>query len=512
MKHPFRSVASGLALAFTGSAAVAQVDLPNVFGDHMVLQRGEPLPVWGWAAPRAEVVVSVAGSTARAMADEEGAWRAELPALAAGGPFEMTVASAGHSVVFRDVLVGEVWIASGQSNMAWPLSRSQPGLDDVPRPFDPELRVMVVELAASNDPVDDVPGSWARSDEGSLAEFTAVGYAMAARLREELGVPVGVIHTAFGGSPAEAWMPRTSLGGNPDLEPILERMHEQEAQYAASFDAWRAEVERSEAEGRDPPPEPASPFGWLGGNGYKPGQLWNAMLRPLAPFRVAGIAWYQGESNTGRAYQYRTLLPAMIEQWREVFEDQTLPFGIVQLTNWAEPNFPPDSWSWPELREAQAIAADSDENAGLIVTIDVGNPTDLHPRNKTPIGERLALWALDHVYEHDVVSSGPRFTGMRVEGNRAILSFDHVGAGLTTSDGGPPRGFVITENHSWWDWANAEIVGDTVVLTGNWMDNPIAVRYGWADNPEWTNLINREGLPAAPFRTDDLPGVTRDAR
>lgn len=489
----------------------APLRMPSVFADHMVLQRDGAVPVWGWTEPGREVRVRLGETEVAAVADGSGRWRVDLPAMAAGGPHTMMVEDGETTKRFEDVLVGEVWLCSGQSNMEWSLWNTEGGMEVIRGPKDEQLRVMQVVRWSFDDMQDDVEGTWSRCDDTSLAEFSAVAYFMGARLRAELGVPVGLIHSSFGGSPAEAWMPLETLRADPDFVPLVERADEKWAAFKPTWDAWLAEKADAEAAGREAPQPPQGPFGWR--NGYKPGGLWNAMLRPLAPYRIRGATWYQGESNVWLSVQYRTLLPAMIRDWREAWGQGDFPFGIVQLANYADPRFPPDRWSWPELREAQAMTAAADPNAGLVVTIDCGNPTDIHPRDKRTVGERLALWALHDVYGRtEVVHSGPVFKRMEVKGDSVVLHFDHVGSGLTTHDGGPPRGFAVAAGQEWWNWGTAEIVGDTVVVRGDWMPNIVAVRYAWSDNPDWANLCNKEGLPAAPFRTDDWVEITRENR
>lgn len=485
--------------------------MPSVFGDHMVLQRGGPVPVWGSAKAGRRVTVRFGEHERTTEAGADGSWRVDMPAMEASSePAELVVESGGERLRYGDVLVGEVWLCSGQSNMEWSLWNSEGGQADIRAHKDDELRLMQVVRWSFDEMQDDVDGGWSRSEGKTLSDFSAVAYYMGMKLRAELGVPVGLIHSSFGGSPAQAWMPIDSLVSNPEFKPLVDRANKQWEDWQPTLNAWKKEAAKAEAEGREAPPEPQGPLGWR--NGYKPGGLWNAMLRPLAPYRIAGAVWYQGESNVWLSVQYRELLPAMIADWREAWGQGDFPFGIVQLANYADPRFPADKWSWPEMREAQAMVAANDPNAGLVVTIDCGNPTDIHPRDKRTPGERLALWALHDVYGHDIVHSGPTYSHMEVEGDAIVLHFDNVGGGLTTSDGKPLTGFSVAANEEWWNWGTAEIVGDTVVVRGDWMPKLVAVRYAWSDNPTWANLCNEEGLPAVPFRTDEWREITRDNR
>lgn len=490
-----RLVVAALVAAIT-SVAAAELRLASVFGDHMVIQRDAPVRVWGWADPGQTVAVSLAGRSARATADDQGRWRAELAPLPAGGPHELTVESASGSRRFTDVLVGEVWLCSGQSNMEWALRDSDGHSEILASKPDPDLRLMRIEKRNTDEPQDTAQGTWARAESEALAAFSGVGYFMGARLRNELGVPVGLIQSAYGGSPAEAWTSLDTLSSSPALRPIVEAMHRKQAEFDRANNDWERRRREADAAGKPHPPRPSNPFGW--DQGYKPTGLYNAMLRPLAPFSIAGAVWYQGESNVGRAEQYQTLLPAMIADWRDAFEHPEMPVGIVQLANYADPH--PGAGSWAELREAQAAVADDDPDVGLVVTIDCGDPTDIHPTDKRTVGERLAGWALTSVYERPTPYAGPVLIESDFDGETVTLTFDTGGRGLATRGGEHPTGFVLSEG-GWWRYATTEVIeGDTVTLQARWINNPIYVRYGWDNNPAWANLTDTAGLPARPFR------------
>lgn len=496
---------AAVAAAFLSSAwAVAEPSLwlPAVFGDHMVLQRGRPVPVWGRATPGASVRVEVAGRESRALADGTGAWRVMLPTLEAGGPHELVVTGGDERVVFGDVLVGEVWLCSGQSNMAWTVAESNGGAEAARVADDAGLRIMLVQRATSVELQPDVPGAWARADAAALGEFSGVGYFFGRAVRQELDVPVGLVCAALGGSAAEAWLPAGHFADHPGLGNLRTSAAQRAEEHERIMSAWAAQAAQARAAGGRAPEEPQGAFGWM--QGSRPAAMWNAMLGPIAPFAFAGAIWYQGETNVGRAAEYQVLLPAVMSAWREAFEFPAMPFGIVQLANFADPF--PGGGSWPELREAQGIVADADAAAGLVVTIDVGDPTDIHPRDKRTVGERLASWALADVYQRSVspgTSASPHVREVVAEGERVRIRFDGVGSGLRTRGGGPLRGFALGGHDGSWTWATGTIVApDTVEITGKWMRNPRCVRYAWDNNPDWATLENSAGLPARPFRGD----------
>ncbi|MEM1185258.1 MAG: sialate O-acetylesterase [Planctomycetota bacterium] len=507
MIFPIQTVCSFLVatLLLTSSAAHAELSLPAVFGNHMVVQRNADVPFWGEAAPGARVEVRIGRHVGRATADATGAWRATLPAMPAGGPYEVTVsASTGDRLTLSDVLVGEVWLCSGQSNMEWDLESSEESAGVLASTFDDQIRLFHVPRRGSDEPIDDVQTSWVRAEYDSVRRFSGVAYFMALRLREELGVPVGLVQNAFGGAPAEAFVPIADLEADPMLRPIVEDMRQKEREYAAAMEAWESNARVAAESGQAEPPRPGPPYG--GGGGWKPAALWNAMTEPISPFRFAGTVWYQGEANTGRVEQYATLLTTLIGVWRREFGYPEMPFCVVQLSSFSDPG----GWGggWPALREVQAEVADRDPLAGLVVTTDVGNPVDVHPTNKRTVGERAAAWALSDVYKAGVPAGGPTVDSIAVRGRRIYVRFETNGLGLQTLDGGPVRGFALGAYGSWWNWATAEIDGDTVVVEAPWMDAPWDVRYAWSDDAGWANLCDGAGMPARQFRSDTPAWVT----
>lgn len=495
---------TGLLCVLLNTSAWAELKLPAVFGDHMVLQRDASLPVWGWAEPGTAVTVVLDAAQATATADADGKWRVDLRAMPAGGPYKLTVAAGDDTQTYSDVMLGEVWVCSGQSNMDMRLLKIW---DDerIERDLQRDgLRLFRVERATTDTPQDDLDARWATCEPAEARMFSAVAYFMGAKLQEELGVTVGLIHTAYGGTPAEAWTATDRLAGHPELASIPERWDRRIADYQAALSAYESAVAAGDSNAKKPTEPPAR---------YAPGGLFNAMVHPLIPYAVRGAVWYQGESNVWRAMQYEPLLGSLIEDWRERWGQEDFAFGVVQLPNYENPpRVPPGTFSWAELREAQLHVAQKLDGVGLAVTIDIGDPTDIHPVAKEPIGERLALWALYETYGHDIIHSGPVFTSHEIVDDKVILSFDHVGSGLEARDGDKLKGFVIAGPDRKFRWANAVVDGDRIVVSEGKVKTPLAVRYAWADNPYWANLINREGLPASPFRTDDWEGITQSSR
>jgi len=463
------------------NASEGRLKLPAIFGDHMVLQCNMPVPIWGWAKPNEEVAVILKGKTPLVTkANEEGRWMLRLPPQPAGGPHELIVRTREETVRFTDVLFGEVWVCSGQSNMEWPVALAQNAKQEIATANFPQIRFFVVEKSVALEPQPDCKGRWVVCSPETVGGFSAVGYFFGREIHQRLKVPVGLIGTYWGGTPAEAWTDLKALESDPDLKPILERLPR----------------DRSKI-----PQQPQPPI-----NNWTPTALFNAMVAPIIPYAIRGVIWYQGESNVGRAYQYRKLFPALINSWRRAWGQGDFPFLFVQLANYLERKPEPTESAWAELREAQLLTFKTVRNTGMAVAIDIGEANDIHPRNKQDVGKRLALAALAIAYGQKVVYSGPIYRSMRIEGDKIRLFFDHVGSGLVAK-GGELKGFAIAGEDRKFVWAKAKIEGNTVVVWSEQVPKPVAVRYAWADNPE-CNLYNKEGLPASPFRTDDWPGVT----
>ena len=508
-------VSFALLLASTG-VVCADVKLPAVIGDNMVLQQGRKLSIWGWAEPGEEVTAGVSWHSMSwaVTADRNGKWVFKMNPPKAGGPYEMTVS--GKNVIrIKNIMVGEVWVCSGQSNMQMAVSQVANAEQEIAEANHPNIRLFTVERKVADQPQPDCTGSWTLCSPETVRGFSAVGYFLGRELHKKLGVPIGLIHTSWGGTPAEAWTRRGVLKADADFKPILARYDDAVAkypqakqEYEQNLEEWKQAVEKAKAEGRQVPRRPGEPFG--PGNPNSPSGLYNAMIAPLIPYGIQGAIWYQGESNAGRAYQYRKLFAAMIKNWRDDWGQGDFPFLFVQLANFKAVNPEPAESDWAELREAQLMTLTL-PNTGMAVIIDIGDANDIHPKNKQDVGKRLALWALGTTYGRKMDYCGPIYKSMKVEGNQVILNFDHVGGGLVAAADEPLRGFAVAGADRKFVWADAKIAGDTVVVSSDKVSEPVAVRYAWADNPV-CNLCNKEGLPASAFRTDDWPGITVDKK
>ncbi len=638
-------------------APAVHLRVPALFGDHMVLQQDKPAIVWGWADPGGRITARFAGKERWILAGKNGTWRISLPVPpSAGGPYELTIAGA-DTLIFRDILIGEVWICSGQSNMEMPLAgwgRVNDYENEIAKADYPAMRLFTVKRGTSHHPKDDVEtDGWHAVSPATVESFSATAYFFGRHLHEHLSVPIGLIHTSWGGTAAEAWTSAASLRRIPDFAALMDSIakvppandEELKDRFKLAMEKWRASINAAdqglsggwygvlsdpggwktmrlpstwETAGlenldgvvwfrrtvqvpagwrgkrlylelgpiddedetwfngvkvgttsgyavprryeiptslvssglneiavrvldthgyggiwgkpeemklkdsygnsvslagnwryriaigtREMPPEPLDPL-----SPNHPTVLFNAMIAPLVPFPVRGFIWYQGESNAGRAYQYRTLFPAMIRDWRSHWK-AVLPFYFVQLANYKQTKPQPSEDDWAELREAQSMALNL-PNTGMAVAIDIGDAADIHPKNKQAVGTRLALIARAKLYGHRIPYSGPLWSSMKAEGNHIRLAFAHTDSGLV-SMGGPLRGFAIAGADSHFVWATAEIDGNTVLVSNAEGSEPVAVRYSWESNPIG-NLYNGAGLPASPFRTDDWPGITEGVK
>lgn len=640
-----------LAMALGAAAQTPPPLLSPIFTDHMVMQRAKKNTFWGWAPPGTKVRVSVSGKSGQGTADASGKWTARVDPPAVGGPYTLAVDGPQH-LELHDVMVGDVWICSGQSNMEMGISLTDNAAGDIASSADPGLRLYMVPHATAFDPVKVNAGAWAQCDPTSIANggwggFSAVGYHFGKELRRRLGVPIGLVETSWGGTIAEAWTSRPSVERFGDFKSSLDMIDQLKRQpalpYPTMVDNWLKKNDpgvrerwQDSAEGWKPiqMPKPYEEIGlrdfdgtvWFrkelqlgetptgvatltlgaiddidvtfvngvavgsgyvynadrvynipagtlhqgknvitvltldtgGGGGFTsdvdhlkleypasvdiggrvslplagewgyrigadlkkteaaprpindnpniPTVLYNGMVAPIVPLAIKGAIWYQGESNADRAYQYRRLLPTMIADWRRSFGQGDFPFYIVSLANYMAKKDVPGDDAWAELRESQAMTARNVKNSGLAVTIDVGDPNDIHPKDKRTVGYRLALNALHGVYGEDVVYSGPTYRSMSVENGTIRLRFDHAEGGLAAKGGKLPA-FAIAGADRKWVWADARIDGDTVVVSSPKVAQPVAVRYAWESNPVAT-LVNGAGLPAVPFRTDDWAGMT----
>jgi sialate O-acetylesterase len=684
LKSVFQNIV-WLTLLYLFSAGVgsAEVSVPSIIGDNMVLQQGVKVRIWGKANAGEHVTVIFGKKSVNTVADRQGRWQVWLGPLKAAGPSELAI-KGSNVLTIRNVLVGEVWICSGQSNMEWPLVNTVNGSEAVAQANYPEIRLFTVAHKTSESALDDVEGHWVVTTPEDAANFSAVGYFFGREIYRSIKVPIGLINTSWGGTLAETWTSAEALKSSAELQPILDRYEsslkappETKEAYERALVQWEERnlyvdgENKGEALGyADPATSTADwgkmdlpkqfeaagllidgvvwfrkvievPASWAGkdlvlnltaiddydvayfngtkigetgretpdsymisrkysvpGSLVRPGQnviavrvfdrageggfgragemslgvngvdgvdgarrislrgawdykvelafepkqvdwgsrpelvgasnqnspsvLYNAMLAPLFPYAIRGAVWYQGESNAGRAYQYRTLFPIMIRNWRSGWGSD-FPFFFVQLPNWRARQDLPGESDWAELREAQAMAL-REPRTGMAIGIDIGDGDDLHPRNKLDVGRRLAALALAKVYGRAIIPSGPLFDRFRIDGDKVRISFKYA-QGLKTSDGGREtadggrersdggrvKGFAIAGADRQFVWADARIEGETVVVSSPTILKPVAVRYGWGDNP-LVNLYNKADLPAAPFRTDNWPGVTTSRR
>ncbi|CAA6689451.1 Sialic acid-specific 9-O-acetylesterase [Lentimonas sp. CC19] len=493
------------------AVARAEVSLPHIFGDHMVLQRDQVNLVWGKADALESIIVTIAEQSHTTVADLDGRWSVELEPLLAGGPYELKVAGEHTAKNYKDVLVGEVWICSGQSNMKWPLSRSNHGELYALSANQPELRLITVPTVGRATAQDDFGGAWAVSSPGVASDFSAIGYYYGLRLQQTLGVPVGLIDCSWGGSTAETWIPRDRLEASGDYADLIERAEAKVSAYSDAIHEERLAQHRAwVAAGR---PDPKVP--WVNdprtGN-HRPANAYNGMLHPIQGYGMRGVIWYQGESNSGRGYQYRDLFPLVIQTWRDLWGQGDFPFYWVQLADFKEEVTMPSESYWAELREAQTMAL-ALPNTGQVVIIDQGEGKDIHPRNKLTVANRLARIALARDYEYEVAYQNPRYASMLPDAEGLMVSFKNTSVeGLRAYDTQEVAGFTIAGADRVFVPAHATVIGTHQVKV--WSDrvtDPVAVRYAWADNPV-ANLQDRNGLPVTPFRTDDWPGVSVESR
>jgi sialate O-acetylesterase len=554
-----------LAISFLAALqpAPAAIKMPAIFGDHMVLQEDTKIPVWGWAAAGETVTVTFGGKSVATTTAADGTWRIDLPPVPANtAPQTLTIAGA-DSVTFQDVVVGDVWLASGQSNMDFGIGNVEHAADEIAKANEPQLRLFCVPHATSLTPLKDLApatgdiGKWVVCSPDTVVKagpwsgFSAVAYYFGREIQHATGHSVGMIDTCWGGTAAQSWVSLDGLQKDPALAhyvadhqkavanfPTAQAVYPKlladyqtakakwDAEVGASFwlqrSAWDKQVAAAQAKGVAPPPgegpqpsrpmpqEPTTPDG----GAWTPTNLYNGMIAPLQPLALKGAIWYQGESNAGSPQsgaEYSILFPRLIKDWREKWAQGDFPFLYVQLASFGDPASTPSQDSWPYLREAQ-LETLSVPQTGMAVAVDIGNPYNIHPADKLDVGLRLALAARHVAYGQDIVYSGPIYDSMQLEGNKIILSFKNVGGGLKV--GTPPwtlfpvirtpsglTGFGIAGADKKFVWAQAVIQGDKIVVSSDQVPAPVAVRYGWANTPP-VNLYNQENLPASPFRTD----------
>jgi sialate O-acetylesterase len=492
------------------SSARADVRLPHVIASHMVLQRDMPIPIWGWAEPGEEVTVKIGDHEATTEAGPDGKWRVKLPAMPAGRPHTMTV-TGKNKIELTDILVGEVWLCSGQSNMDMGIRSVNNAEKEIADAKYPSIRLFQVPMKTSGEPTPDVDATWRPCTPENVGSggfwgvgFSAVAYFFGRDIHKELNVPVGLIQSAWGGTKIEPWTPRTGFEMVPAVKDMVKVIDEATpnfnkavAKAVAEYEAWLPKAKAAMEAKKPVPPPPAWPKHLLEDNG-QPSSIYNGMIHALVPFAIRGAIWYQGESNNPDGMLYFEKMKALIGGWRQVWNEGDFPFYYVQI---APLDALYENDRLPRLWEAQ-LAALTIPNTGMVVTTDIGDLKDIHPKNKQDVGKRLALWALAKTYGRDsLVCSGPLYKSMAVEGDKIRVRFDYVGGGLASRDGKPLDWFEIAGADKKFVPAEATIDGDSVVVRSEKVAEPVAVRFGWNRAAE-PNLMNKEGLPASPFRTD----------
>jgi sialate O-acetylesterase len=551
---PRRIFAAVLFSSLLISSASAKVKLPSIFSNHIVLQRDAEVAIWGFADAGETVTVEFAGQKKVTTADANGKWKLKLEKLPASAESrELFVSGKDSSVKISDVLVGDVWLASGQSNMGFPLFAAHNAKEELPKAGDPLLRFFRVKTKTAAEPQTDCSANWELSTPETAKNFSGVAYFFAREIRRDQKVPVAVLQAPWGGTPIETWISLDGLKQNPPLAAALAKWDKAVADYekiktdpanpVAAYEKdlkqWQKEVQPAfdaamkkynldkdagkEVGAKPQPaqPEPSNPdpMGMPSPSRRPstPTVNFNGMIAPLVPYAIRGVIWYQGEANASHGLEYRELFPRLIADWREQWVKNggaDFPFLFVQLPCNGKDTTPVAESGLPWLQEAQSLTLKNTPRTGMAITIDVGDPNNVHPTDKIDVGQRLALVARKKVYGENVVGSGPLFKDFKIEGDKVRVSFAETGSGLTP--GTQPWlargntaftknkliGFFVAGDDKKWFEAEAKIEGDSVILSSASVPKPVAVRYGWANSPR-CNLYNKEGLPASPFRTDD---------
>ncbi len=498
-------------LVLSQTIAFADIQLPRVFSNNMVIQRDMPAPIWGWAAPNEAITISVLRQDVESevdtyivKADEKGNWRTTLKATPAGGPYKIEI-SGENTIELSDILFGEVWVCSGQSNMAWSVNTSNNSEEEIAAANYPNIRLFHIPQMASGLPVADVHAEWRPTTPDSVRHFSAVAYYFGRHVHKELDIPIGLINSAWGGTRIEAWTAPEGFDAIPKLSAISEEIHDINKNYRRQLPEKMIAIEEWIAETREALENDGiiykMPENQHALNPHnRPTALYNHMIYPIVPYAIRGALWYQGESNMKEGMMYHEKMKGLIKGWREIWKQGDFPFYFVQLAPWGGYDRD-DPTHLPQIWEAQSATLDL-PNTGMVVTTDIGNVKDIHPRNKQDVGLRLAFWALAKTYgKDDLVCSGPLYKSMEIEGNSIRISFEHVGSGLMSRDGEPLSWVQIAGEDQQFVDAVAVIDGDTVVVSSEAVESPVAVRLGWNQIAE-PNLMNKEGLPVSPFRTD----------
>jgi len=519
-------------------AGRADVRVPAIIGEHMMLQAGTNTPMYGWAEPGEPVTATVGETKVATTTGPEGKWKVVFTDLKASAtPVRVSIVGK-NTITFEDVLIGDVWVCSGQSNMALPVRRivgrdvkNAKGLGQANYP---QMRLFKLPKETFLEPQSDCKGSWAVCTPDAAREFSATGYFFGREIHLAEKIPIGLINACRGGSSGQMWTSLEALKSEPaltnDLNQALSakadypqrkerylraraKWHEDTARWPETMKRWEAETAKAKAEGKAPlskpeppgqaPARPAGMDGWEDNVMNAPTVLFNGMIAPLLPFGIKGVVWYQGEGNSDEWEHYRTLFQAMVRDWRNRWARGDFPVYVVQLSSFGEPRAEPGESNWAAFREIQSQLKDLVPNSGMAVTVDIGCATDIHPLSKPEVGRRLSLVALAKTYGHQIEFSGPLYERMEIKGNKVVLHFTHVGAGLVAKGGESLKRFAVAGDDKKFVWGDARIEGKTVVVSSANVPKPVAVRYAWEINPDGCNLFNTAGLPASPFRTDD---------
>ncbi|MCA1964104.1 MAG: sialate O-acetylesterase [Prosthecobacter sp.] len=509
-------------LILSPTLLLAELKVPHFFSDHMVLQRDRPAAIWGKADADTEVIVSFKGKSANAKANAQGRWKVQIETGTADATGAvLTITAGADKIAIQDVLVGEVWFASGQSNMYYTMNRSPEYAELMAESNYPALRMFNAPLVTAEENQDDIAGVWIAATPETVANFSAVAFFFARKLHQELQVPIGVIKSAWGGKPVETFTSREALNTLPSTKALVDALMKDEANYdqakadaayAAKLEQWKATLAAAKGKSAEQrarlPKKPDIPKRPLLTEG-KPGVLYASMIHPFAGYTMRGAIWYQGEANARPgAVPYDQTLPLMIRDWRARWGDD-FSFYFVQLANFHAPSTAPGTPdSWALTQDRMRLVLSTTPKTGMAIINDIGDANDIHPKNKKDPGERLARWALAKDYGKQIIYSGPLYHGSMIQDGAIRVTFDQAGEGLKSRDGGPLKRFEIAGADKIWKWAEAVIDGkDAVIVRSAEIKTPVAVRYAWAANPEGANLVNSDGLPASVFRTDDWDDV-----
>ncbi len=513
-----KALASTFLYFFFLASGLAKIVLPDVISSNMVLQREAEVPIWGKANAGESISVEFSGQIHTVITNDNGHWKILLSPMPVNAQAETMTISGEDTLYLENILVGEVWVCAGQSNMQWTVEQSEGGTEAIAKANFSNIRLFNVSREIAFKKEEGKLATWKVCSPESVGDFSGVGYFFALDLYQKMGVPVGMINSSFGGSQAEAWTPVEYLAASEDLLPCIKRekiWKAERPQVKREFDKkiadWKIKAKEAESNGVKPPRKPRVPDAL---REYRiAASIYDSMIEPLIPYRIRGALWYQGESNEARAEQYLLLMKTMIRAWRERWGQGDFPLAIVQLPNFRSHSPQPTDEAWSHLRDAQRKVFLETPNTGLIVTIDIGEADDIHPTNKLDVANRLFRWALAEVYQHPGSNLGPVFSKVKLKKKKAVLYFSETGKGLRSIDGKPLQEFALAGQDKKWYWAKAKIKGKKKVLV--WSEevpDPKAVRYAFNNNPVNPNLTNDSGIPASPFRTDNWAGPTDGKR